>query len=484
MSADVTTGTAVPSSGPASIMARLADANKVARRRFWVTMGVLAIISAYMAGTFYQFDLGNLARKWSPTKASLFLLDTYAHKDHVSIRWKTPDKVRIAFEGGYREIYATPPKWYTRDEQARSHTVRFDNGGRMIVFPDRVEMRDWPKTTQPFIFKVNAEGKPYVEGFVGRTQALPSWIRQTENKVEVRPSLYERLQVYGSSLEIHRYEIGWKYFWFDFDSPLVGKSVLEAVGLMFSGERIDPERSNASLVLNEFLENDQWHHGVVLYAMVETILMAILGTLLACLVGLPLAFLAAANVTPFAAVRFALRRLFDFLRGVDMLIWSLIFLRAFGPGLFTGIFAIAFTDTGTFGKLMSEAIENADNKQREGVQSTGATKVQQHRFGIIPQILPIFISQSLYYLESNTRGAVIIGAMGAGGIGLQFLGALQTGNDFENVGYMALLVLVTVTLMDMMSAKLRRLLIGIDAKQPAAKRRQTAHLPRPKPQGV
>ncbi|MEM7519660.1 MAG: phosphonate ABC transporter, permease protein PhnE, partial [Pseudomonadota bacterium] len=70
--------------------------------------------------------------------------------------------------------------------------------------------------------------------------------------------------------------------------------------------------------------------------------------------------------------------------------------------------------------------------------------------------------QSLYYLESNTRGAVIIGAMGAGGIGLQFLGALQTGSDFENVAYMAILVLLTVTAMDAMSSRLRRALIGVD----------------------
>ena len=145
-----------------------------------------------------------------------------------------------------------------------------------------------------------------------------------------------------------------------------------------------------------------------------------------------------------------------------MLVWSLIFLRAFGPGVFTGIFAIAFTDTGSLGKLMSEAIENTDEKQNEGVESTGASKVQQHRFGIIPQILPVFISTSLYVLESNTRSAIIIGAMGAGGIGLQFLGALQTGTDFENVAYMAIVVLAVVIGMDMASSSIRNRLIGID----------------------
>ena len=85
----------------------------------------------------------------------------------------------------------------------------------------------------------------------------------------------------------------------------------------------------------------------------------------------------------------------------------------------------------------------------------------QHRFGILPQIMPIFISQTLYYFESNVRGAVIIGAMGAGGIGLQFLGAMQTGSDFENVAYMAILVLLMVIFIDKMSARLRRVLIGL-----------------------
>lgn len=142
-----------------------------------------------------------------------------------------------------------------------------------------------------------------------------------------------------------------------------------------------------------------------------------------------------------------------------MLIWSLIFLRAFGPGMFTAIFSIAFTDTGTLGKLMSEAIENSDDKQKEGVASTGGSRSASLRFGIIPQILPVFVSQSLYYLESNTRAAVIIGAMGAGGIGQQFISALRTGRDFEDVAYIALWVLFIVISMDILSGMLRKRLI-------------------------
>ncbi|MEO0428715.1 MAG: phosphonate ABC transporter, permease protein PhnE [Pseudomonadota bacterium] len=437
-----------------------ADVDRAARRyRLWV-LGASVLTFGYLAFSWVQFEIGSVIDKWRPDRAALFVLDTYAHKDHVTMRWAEPGEVRVAFEGGHREVYDPKPDWYAEATDG-GRAIRFENGGIITLYDDVVTMA-WPGYAEPFEFRLDTDGKPFVVGFEGRLDALPDWMRQTANKVEVRPSLYERLQVGTLKVEVHRYEIGWKYFWFDFDSPLVGTGPLGAIGLMLSGERVVPEMSNARLVLTEFLDNALWQHGTVLYAMLETIFMALLGTIIACAVGLPLAFAAARNVQPLGLVRFFLRRSFDLLRGIDMLIWSLIFLRAFGPGLFTGIFAIAFTDTGTLGKLMSEAIENADDKQREGIQSTGASRTQQHRFGILPQIMPVFISQSLYYLESNTRGAVIIGAMGAGGIGLQFLGALQTGNDFENVAYMALLVLLTVIAMDMMSARLRSMLIGIE----------------------
>lgn len=448
----------VPSTTTADPLGSLrAEASRHARRRVIITIGALLAALAYFAASFVSFDIASIAKRWSPDRALLFMLDTYAYKDHVEMKWDEPGVFEVSFEGGYRNIYETPPEWVTIDPAADTADVSFPNGGHVIITPTMVEMRDWPNG-EDFTFGLNTDGKPRVVS----GGEIPDWIRITDNKVEVRPSLYERIQIYRSKVEVHRYEVGWGYFWFDFDSPLAGVGFFEAVKLMFSPDRIDPDRSNASLIMTEFWQNDLWHHGAVLFALVETLLMALLGTMIACLVGLPLAFMAARNITPFAPLRFILRRLFDFLRGIDILIWSLIFLRAFGPGLFTGIFAIAFTDTGTMGKLMSEALENADNKQREGVASTGATRIQQHRFGMIPQILPVFISQSLYYLESNTRSAVIIGAMGAGGIGLQFLGALQTGSDFENVAYMALLVLALVILMDTLSGALRRALIGYE----------------------
>jgi phosphonate transport system permease protein len=423
-------------------------------------MAIFAVVISYLAFSVWMFDLPSVARKWSPERATMFMLDTYAHKDVVLMEWDRADDIDVYFEAKVYE-YEKDPDWFSRSSPVSGSRVDIDNGSYFVLTGETVTLHDWPGLDAPLVFGRTADGLPQIVGYENKRDQLPDWIRWTENKIEVRPDLYTRLQVFARKAEIHRYSLGWKYFWFDFRSPLADVSLFDAVGLMFSSDRVDPSQSNASLVFSEFWYNEIWFHMEIMVALLETLLMALLGTFFAALFGLPLAFLAAQNITPFEVVRFGLRRLFDLLRGIDMLIWSLIFLRAFGPGLFTGAFAIAFTDTGTLGKLMSEAIENADSKQQEGIRSTGAKKTLQHRFGILPQIMPIFISQTLYYFESNVRGAVIIGAMGAGGIGLQFLGAMQTGSDFENVAYMAILVLLMVIAIDKTSARLRRILIGL-----------------------
>jgi phosphonate transport system permease protein len=203
-----------------------------------------------------------------------------------------------------------------------------------------------------------------------------------------------------------------------------------------------------------------WRHGDVAWAIFETVLMAFLGTMGAFLVAFPLAFLAATNFSPNFLVRFGIRRLFDFLRGVDGLIWTIILSRAFGPGPLTGALAILTTDAGTFGKLFSEALENVDNKQIDGLRSTGANAVQRNRFGVIPQVAPVILSQVLYYLESNTRSATIVGAIVGGGIGLLLTQAIQTQKDWEEVSYYIILTLLMVSAMDIVSGWLRQKLIG------------------------
>jgi phosphonate transport system permease protein len=190
--------------------------------------------------------------------------------------------------------------------------------------------------------------------------------------------------------------------------------------------------------------------------------MAFLGTMGAAIVALPLAFVAARNFSPFMVVRGAMRRVFDFVRGVDALIWTIILSRAFGPGPMTGALAILITDSGSFGKLFSEALENVDGKQIEGVASTGAKPLQRYRFGVIPQIMPVLLSQVLYYLESNTRSATVIGAITGGGIGLLLTQAIITQKDWEEVSYYIVLILLMVMIMDTVSGWLRRRLIASD----------------------
>ena len=188
--------------------------------------------------------------------------------------------------------------------------------------------------------------------------------------------------------------------------------------------------------------------------------MAFLGTLLGALVAFPLSFFAARNITPSRLMNQLLKRFFDFMRSVDMLIWALFFTRAFGPGPLAGSAAIFFTETGTLGKVYSEALENIDDKPREGIKSTGAGGLLVQRYGVLPQVVPVFVGQTLYQWESNTRGATIIGAVGAGGIGLKLWEAMRTNSNWANVFYMVLLILVVVFIFDNISNVLRRRLIG------------------------
>jgi phosphonate transport system permease protein len=201
------------------------------------------------------------------------------------------------------------------------------------------------------------------------------------------------------------------------------------------------------------------HLPLFLKAMGETLAIAFLGTLVAAVLATPLALLAAQNTTPSGPLRFAIRRLLDVIRGIDTLIWALVFVGVVGLGPFAGILAIAVSDTGSFGKLFSEAIEATPARQRETVIASGGSNWMGVRFGLLPQVLPIIAGQILYYFESNTRSATIIGIVGAGGIGLQLSEQIRT-YDFDQVAFIVLLILAAVAAIDWVSGKLRFAIIG------------------------
>ena len=202
--------------------------------------------------------------------------------------------------------------------------------------------------------------------------------------------------------------------------------------------------------------------GVYAYAMLETLAIALLGTLMAAIAAFPLGFLAARNTTINGVVQFFARRSFDTLRGVDILIWALIWINVVGLGPFAGVLALFMSDLGSFGKLFSEAIEAADDKPVEGVLSTGGSSVAAVRFGILPQMLPVLLSQVLYAFESNTRSASIIGIVGAGGIGLILSEQIRT-LELQQMSFVILLILATVSLIDWACARLRFSIIGARA---------------------
>ena len=191
----------------------------------------------------------------------------------------------------------------------------------------------------------------------------------------------------------------------------------------------------------------------------ETIAMAFLGTLLGAACAFPLSFFASRNMTRSRPVQFGTRRFADLLRSFDYLIWALIFVRAIGLGPLAGIMAIAVVETGTFIKLYSEAIENLDRKQIDGIAAAGGNGLQRIRFGVLPQVLPMMLSNTLYMFEHNVRSASILGIVGAGGIGFLLADRLRA-YELQEACLIIILVVLTVYAIDYLSKTLRERLIG------------------------
>ncbi|MGS4983945.1 MULTISPECIES: phosphonate ABC transporter, permease protein PhnE [Pseudosulfitobacter] len=402
------------------------------------TLAAPAVILAYLTYVFIAFDVAGLADRVSLSNMQTLVSDTYSYKVHVT-RDNRDGATSVAIEGERKGEYpeGTAPDWVTL-----SDTTRVDlANGAFITLGDTTTF-DIPGygtvTATPGRSGVNATFPP---------GDIPEWINASKNRVAITAD-GARLTITRNRTEVFRYFYGWELFFFTLDSPFHGKSVTE---LLSSGQY--------GAIWSDFWSNKMWRHADVAWALFETVLMAFLGTFGAAMIALPLGFLAAKNFTPLGSLRFAARRVFDFLRGVDGLIWTIVLSRAFGPGPLTGSLAIMLTDTGTFGKIFSEALENVDDKQIEGIASTGAKPLQRYRFGVIPQITPVLLSQVLYYLESNTRSATIIGAITGGGIGLLLTQAIITQKDWEEVSYYIILIILMVMAMDSFSGWLRRRLI-------------------------
>ncbi|CAH0530303.1 phosphonate ABC transporter, permease protein PhnE [Vibrio hippocampi] len=223
-----------------------------------------------------------------------------------------------------------------------------------------------------------------------------------------------------------------------------------------------------SYFLHMFIWKDFWNWPFGYYFSQIGITLAIVfgGTLTASVVALPLSFLAARNVMtgPFRFVATLMRRLFDVLRGIDMAIWGMMFVRAVGLGPLAGVMAVFVQDLGLFGKLFAESHEAADKKPTRGLTALGATNLQKYRFGIFTQSFPTFLALSLYQLESNTRSAAVLGFVGAGGIGLVYAENMRLWN-WDVVTFITLVLVAIIMVLDKVSSILRhKYIIGEQIK--------------------
>jgi phosphonate transport system permease protein len=207
----------------------------------------------------------------------------------------------------------------------------------------------------------------------------------------------------------------------------------------------------------DFFPPDFTEWRLYLREMVVTIHIAVWGTVLAIVCAVPLGLLSSANIVP-AWVYQPVRRLMDACRAINEMVFAMLFIVAVGLGPFAGVMALWVHTTGTLAKLFSEAVEAIDPRPVEGVRATGASALEEIVYGVIPQVLPLWISYSLYRFESNVRSASVVGMVGAGGIGVVVYEVIR-GFEYAQTAALLIIIVVTVSLIDLLSARVRAMLI-------------------------
>jgi phosphonate transport system permease protein len=188
--------------------------------------------------------------------------------------------------------------------------------------------------------------------------------------------------------------------------------------------------------------------------MLVTLQIAVWGTALAVVLAVPFGLLCSSNVVPWWVYQ-PMRRLMDAARAINEMVFAMLFVVAVGLGPFAGVLALFVHTTGILAKLFSEAVEAIDPQPVEGIRATGASALEEIVYGIIPQVLPLWTSYSLYRFESNVRSATVVGMVGAGGIGV-VLWEIIRGFYYAETCAVLIIVVVTVSLIDLASATIRK----------------------------
>ncbi|HIW01633.1 MAG TPA: phosphonate ABC transporter, permease protein PhnE [Candidatus Desulfovibrio intestinipullorum] len=240
--------------------------------------------------------------------------------------------------------------------------------------------------------------------------------------------------------------------------------VIVAVLLAWSwrGAEMNPmtlfrDAGNIGTLLADFFPPNFMDWRLYVKEMLVTLQVAIWGTVLAVICAVPLGILSAENMVPWY-INQPVRRLMDAARAINEMVFAMLFVVAVGLGPFAGVLALWVHTTGTLAKLFSEAVEAIEVSPVEGVRSTGASYVEEVVYGVLPQVFPLWISYSLYRFEANVRSATVVGMVGAGGIGMVLWELIRSFDFQRTCAVMAIIVLV-VTLFDLISQKLRKMVI-------------------------
>jgi phosphonate transport system permease protein len=169
---------------------------------------------------------------------------------------------------------------------------------------------------------------------------------------------------------------------------------------------------------------------------------------------IPCGLMCADNLVPWWVYQ-PMRRLMDACRAINEIVFAMLFVVAVGLGPFAGVLALFIHTTGVLSKLLSEAVEAIEPGPVEGIRATGANKLEEIIYGVLPQVMPLLISYSLYRFESNVRSATVVGMVGAGGIGVTLWEAIR-GFQFQQTCALMVIIIVTVSLLDFMSQRLRK----------------------------
>jgi len=214
------------------------------------------------------------------------------------------------------------------------------------------------------------------------------------------------------------------------------------------------DSANMAVFAREFFPPNFHDWRIYLEEMVITVHIAVWGTVLAIVCAIPCGLLSSENLVP-SWVYQPVRRVMDACRAINEMVFAMLFIVAVGLGPFAGVMALWVHTTGVLSKLFAEAVEAIDPRPMEGVRATGANALEEILYGVIPQVLPLWISYSLYRFESNVRSASVLGIVGAGGIGVVLHEAIR-GFDYAETAAVLIIIIISVTLIDLFSARIRQ----------------------------